>query len=715
VGARGSQLEMGSVIAGYRIDGLISRGGMGMVYRATNLALNRLYALKVIAPELADDDQFRERFKREIRIAAALDHPNVVGIRYAGEHEGMLFLAMDFVDGTDLREMIRRDGALSPARAVGILTQVTSALDAAHREGLVHRDVKPANILIDEKDGREHAFLTDFGLAKRFDNATAVTSKGGVVGTVDYMPPEQITGDPTDARTDIYALGCVFFQMLTGKVPYERDNSVATLFAHVHDAPPSLLGPAAASHTTLGPVIARAMAKSPADRYLSAGDFARDAAAALDGSRYTGPPTIVATGEARLEATALGEPLTERARLTLEAMQSAIQELQARQEAERRSAPPSAAPASAAPPSAAPPSAAPASAGPWESSAPPEQQPTQPPAAAPVTPAASNPTALPTPTPTPTPTPAALPTPAVTLGSAVAGETAAAAGGGDGGRSPGGPSPGGASASKRRWPIVAGVVVLAAAVAAIVVVAAGSGGTSGQPFGSKLGPVPTNRVTGSGTATVILNGDSAAVTVTTHGLANDAQLVHLMHIHAGGKGVCPPASAARLHDGHLSITTSNAATYYGKPVVSLTTVGDTSPLSIIDFTRYPVGGNINYHRTIAIPASVVTEIRDNNAVVIVHGINYSGDGVYNDYLGASDLDNKLTAESTDPALCGPLVPATTTQAGVNSRGSMVYTASLTPNRELSAPGAMSDMPGMGDMAGMSKTASAARKPTAMSH
>ena len=678
---RGSQLEVGAVVGGYRIDGLISRGGMGMVYRATNLALNRRYALKVIAPELADDDQFRERFRREIRIAAALDHPNVVVIHYAGEHEGRLFLAMDFVDGTDLREMITRDGALSPERAVAILEQVTSAMDAAHHHGLVHRDVKPANILITGAPGEEHAYLTDFGLAKRFDNATAVTSKGAVVGTVDYMPPEQITGDPTDARTDIYALGCVFFQMLTGKVPYQRDNSVATLFAHVHDAPPSLVGPAAAAHPTLGPVIARAMAKSPTDRYLSAGDFARDAAAALEGSRYTGPPTIVATGEARLETVLAREPVTDRARLTLEAMQAVLAESQA-QEAESNLSAAGDSP---------------------HSSVPAEEQSTRPPAppAGGVPPAQAVPPAQPVP---PAPEPAVVP--AFTTASAATSESAAA-GGGRGSQAEG-------SSSKRRWPIFAGLGILAAAVIAVAVVAL-SGGTSGQQFGSKLGPVPANRVTGSGTATVVLNGDSATVTVTTHGLANGAQLVHLMHIHAGGMGVCPPASAARLHNGHLSITTSNAARFYGKPVVSLTTAGDTSPRSIIDFTRYPVGGDINYHRTIGIPASVVTEIRDNNAVVIVHGIDYSGTGVYDDYLGASDLNNRLTAESTDPALCGPLVPGTATQAGVNSRGSVVYTASLTPNQELSAPGAMSDMPGMSDMAGMRKTASAARMPMAMSH
>jgi serine/threonine-protein kinase len=149
------------------------------------------------------------------------------------------------------------------------------------------------------EDGEERAYLTDFGLAKRFDAPTALTVKGAVVGTVGYMPPEQISGNHTDARSDIYAVGCVLFQMLTGKVPYEREHSVATLFAHVYDPPPALEGSVAASHPTLGPVIAKAMAKDPADRYLSAGDLARDALAALGGARYAGPPTIVGTGEAR--------------------------------------------------------------------------------------------------------------------------------------------------------------------------------------------------------------------------------------------------------------------------------------------------------------------------------------------------------------------------------------------------------------------------------
>jgi serine/threonine-protein kinase len=290
-------LETGSVIGGYRIDGLISRGGMGLVYRATNVALDRIYALKVLAPELAEDAKFQQRFRREMRLAASLHHPNVVGIHYAGEQDGMLFFVMDLITGTDLHQVLV-DGPLEPSRTIELLRQVASALDAAHAVGLVHRDVKPANILIARRDGEEHAYLTDFGLAKRPDTASGLTATGLVVGTVDYIAPEQISGDQVDARSDIYALGCVFFHMLTGQVPYRRPNTFATMLAHLNEPPPVLHGPISESHPGFAAIIATAMSKDPSGRYSSAGDFARDAAAALRGGRYMGPPSIVATGEA---------------------------------------------------------------------------------------------------------------------------------------------------------------------------------------------------------------------------------------------------------------------------------------------------------------------------------------------------------------------------------------------------------------------------------
>src|ERR1700759_3609349 len=294
----GDQLRTGDVVAGYRVEELIGRGGMGLVYRARHVALNRIYALKLLSPALAEDEQFRDRFRREMRLAASLHHPNVVGILYAGEHEGLLFFVMDYVTGTDLREILVKHGALDSPRAVDLLEQFASALDAARARGLVHRGVKPANILITVRDGEEHAYLTDFGLAKKFDTASGLTAKGHLVGTVDYMAPEQITGSHTDARSDVYALGCVFYQMLTGQVPYERDNSVATLFAHVNDPPPALAGDVRDTHPAFAPVVDKARAKDSGDRYFSAGDFARAAAAALQGLGYNAPPSIVGTGEA---------------------------------------------------------------------------------------------------------------------------------------------------------------------------------------------------------------------------------------------------------------------------------------------------------------------------------------------------------------------------------------------------------------------------------
>ncbi|HEY2655357.1 MAG TPA: serine/threonine-protein kinase [Solirubrobacteraceae bacterium] len=296
---RGGRLERGAELGGYRIEQQIGQGGMGIVYRVTNVALGRVYALKVLAPELADDEQFRQRFQREMRIAASIDHPNVVGIHYAGEQDGNLFLAMDYVHGEDLRQLILRDGAVNPERAVGILTQVGFALDAAHAKGLVHRDIKPGNMLLTVRDGEERAYLTDFGLAKRSSTLAELTVAGSIVGTADYMAPEQVSGEPSDARTDIYALGCVFFQMLTGKVPYERETTLATMFAHVNDPPPVLEPPLVEDYPEFTPVVQQAMAKAPDDRYMSAGDLARDAAAALRGARYKGAPSMVATGDAR--------------------------------------------------------------------------------------------------------------------------------------------------------------------------------------------------------------------------------------------------------------------------------------------------------------------------------------------------------------------------------------------------------------------------------
>jgi DNA-binding beta-propeller fold protein YncE/ABC-type branched-subunit amino acid transport system substrate-binding protein len=261
----------GSTFAGYRIEDLVGRGGMGVVYRATDLSLERPVALKLIAPELAENEHFRERFLREPRLAASLDHPNVIPIYEAGEHDEQLYLVMRYVEGSDLRTALEREGKLSPERTLAILGQVAGALDAAHRRALVHRDVKPANVLLDQ-DG--HVYLTDFGITKQLGGAS--TDTGRMVGTLDYLAPEQIRGDPVDARTDCYALACVLYECLAGKPPFRRDTEAETMWAHMQEQPAPLRG-----HPRLGPVLDKALAKDREDRYASCGELIDAAAAAL--------------------------------------------------------------------------------------------------------------------------------------------------------------------------------------------------------------------------------------------------------------------------------------------------------------------------------------------------------------------------------------------------------------------------------------------------
>jgi hypothetical protein len=604
----GGELERGTTIGGYRIDDLIGRGGMGVVYRVTNLALKRIYALKLLAPELGEDEEFRQRFRREMRIAASITHPNVLGLHYAGEQDGLLFFVMDFVPGTDLREILHTSGATGPERAVELIGQCAAALDAAHRRGLVHRDVKPANILVTVRDGEEHAYLTDFGVAKRFDSVAGLTAEGAVVGTVDYMSPEQITGNHTDARTDIYALGCVFFQMLAGRVPYERENSVAKLFAHVHDPPPALEGELAELYPMFGPVIEKSLSKEPSDRYLSAGDFARDAAEALHGARYSGPSTVVAQGEARpLEA--------DRGQLTQPTAGASLGTA-------ADSAGLTARPEVLASPATAPPSRSDVGEpqqigtdGPWGA------QPKRP---------------------------------------------------------PDNRAPRARARRRRRWVSGAALMLLVGGtVAAILAISSGGSPAvpAGERFASAARPVPDNKVTGSGTATVQLHGNVATVTLRTTGLLNGS--AHLSHIHAGAQGICPPASAARLHNGHLSISTTDGLKYYGPPVVSLTTRGDTSASSNLDFARYPSTANIRYKRTMTVTAGAAAAIRAGDAVIVVHGIDYNGNGVYDDVLDKSELNARLPGEATAPALCGPLFNAQAlAQRASSGEPSSKFSASL---------------------------------------
>src|SRR5215207_7086780 len=293
-----AKLEVGQEIGGHRIEAVAGRGGMGVVYRATHLALNRTVALKLISPDLAEDPEFRARFKRESELAASLDHPNVVPIYHAGEDDGKLYVTMRFVEGTDLRELIALQQRVDPQVAARIISQVASALDAAHARGLVHRDVKPANVLIADQNGHYHAYLTDFGLTKQLSSQSGLTKTGMMVGTVDYIAPEQLQGSTIDARADVYALGCVLYEALTGQVPYPRDTEPAKMWAHMGEPPPS---PRAVAPDLPGPldeVIQRAMAKAPDERYPSAGDLGRAALAGAEGEVAGRAERSVATGAA---------------------------------------------------------------------------------------------------------------------------------------------------------------------------------------------------------------------------------------------------------------------------------------------------------------------------------------------------------------------------------------------------------------------------------
>ena len=266
---------------------------MGIVYRATQLSLGRPVALKLIAPEHAADASFRERFQRESRMAAAIDHPNVIPVYEAGEEDGRLFLVMRWVAGTDLHKLLRAEGRLEPLRAAAIVTQVAGALDAAHAAGLIHRDVKPANVLL----SGEHAYLADFGLTRFAGADSQLTTAGHFLGTVDYMAPEQFHPGPNDARADVYALACVLFAALTGAPPFLRETVPATMLAHLHDAPPRATLTAGVP-SGFDRVLARALAKSPEDRYPSAGDFGRAVAAAAEGRSVTEEERSVARGAA---------------------------------------------------------------------------------------------------------------------------------------------------------------------------------------------------------------------------------------------------------------------------------------------------------------------------------------------------------------------------------------------------------------------------------
>jgi len=545
------KLGSGSVFAGYRIESLLDRGGMGVVYKAVDVDLERTVALKIIAPEHTQDATAVARFKAEARLAASLEHPNIVPIHRGGEEDGILYLAMRFVPGTNLRHVIDR-GPMSLPRIARIITDIGDALDAAHALGLVHRDVKPANILVSGEPEHEHVYLTDFGLTKRLGSVGALTRTGSWVGTPDYVAPEQIQGHDVDCRADIYSLGCVLYEMLTGDVAYPKDTDVAKLWAHVADPPPrpSALRPDLVPE--LDEVVARATAKDPEDRYPTAGDLA------------TAVRRAVAEQEAKHEREAAAQA-TE-----LDAHGS-----------------PAAVAAAAVPPS------------------------------------------------------------------------------GGGGGTP----------SRARWlrgrrgPVIALLVLLACAVPVAVILLSDSSETSssrnsaassepaGQRVTGDLTPVAFSKVKGVGDAVVRLNGEVATVSLKTRGLL-DSQ--HAMHIHAGARGECPPGSAARKHGGHLAIATGDGLPWYGPPVTALTTTGDitaTPKKSLLAFKRFPTVGNIRYTRRIDVGPVVASYIRNKNAVVVVHGIDFNGNGTYDfSALDRSDLKRSLPGEITAPGLCGALVP-----------------------------------------------------------
>ena len=274
-------LELGSTFAGHRVDAVAGRGGMGIVYRATDLMLGRRVALKLMAPGLAADPTYRARFLSECRLAAAIDHPHAVDVFHAGEASGLLYVTMRYIDGTDLRAILREHRRLETERAVRFVGHVAGALDDAHRRGLVHRDVKPGNVLVAWRGEEEHAYLADFGLSKERAIASDLTGTGLAIGTADYIAPEQAQGHDVDGRADTYALACVLFQCLAGAVPYENDSDLEKVWSHVHEPPPSLANARPDLPPELDRVLAAAMAKDPRERPATAGQFARAALAAM--------------------------------------------------------------------------------------------------------------------------------------------------------------------------------------------------------------------------------------------------------------------------------------------------------------------------------------------------------------------------------------------------------------------------------------------------
>jgi DNA-binding beta-propeller fold protein YncE/predicted Ser/Thr protein kinase len=292
--------RIGTKLAGYRLEALLGRGGMGVVYRAHDLALDRNVALKILSPELAEDERFRERFLTESRLAASIDHPNIIPVYDAGEVAGELYIAMRYVDGSDLKRMLA-EGPLPRERAIAIVSQVAGALDAAHERGLVHRDIKPSNVLLDE---RGHGYLADFGLSRRLGEPGAALGAAQSLGTIDYVAPEQIRGEEVDGRADLYSLGCLLYECVTGKPPFARPSDAAVLFAHLEEEPPAAPG--------LEDVMRTALAKDPDDRFQTGRELVEAArkALGLQPRRLGWPAAAGAVGLALIAAALLAFFLT---------------------------------------------------------------------------------------------------------------------------------------------------------------------------------------------------------------------------------------------------------------------------------------------------------------------------------------------------------------------------------------------------------------------
>ncbi|MEU2256467.1 serine/threonine-protein kinase [Nocardia xishanensis] len=290
-------LRPGAIVGGYRVLQVLGSGGMGTVYLGQNPILPRRDALKVLSAELSTDDEFRARFEREANLAAGLDHPNIVAVYNRGEESGQLWIAMQYVDGTDAAEEAKKGPRVMTAeRALRIVSEVGKGLDYAHRRGLLHRDVKPANFLLsaaDEGDD-ERVLLTDFGVAKSAEDGQDLTATGNFMATVAYASPEQLVGSHLDHRSDVYSLGCSFYKLLTGQNPYPSTMPAVVMMGHLHEPPPKLSAARPDLPTALDGVIAKVMAKDPADRYNSCREFIRDAETALFGAsqfRAPGPTT----------------------------------------------------------------------------------------------------------------------------------------------------------------------------------------------------------------------------------------------------------------------------------------------------------------------------------------------------------------------------------------------------------------------------------------